>query len=151
MTNTRSALFHSSAVFLVLALVACQRQEGPKPEAPPAQAAKPAIIATRAEKGSPWTMALEMQPAQPRSLQDTRFRVTITDATGKPVGGAAATASLVMPLMDMGKNEFPLAAKDGGVYEGAGKFTMDTEWEVRVTAVAGKKQGTNVFNVMVAE
>ena len=65
--------------------------------------------------------------------------------------GAQVEASLVMPLMDMGKNQFALKPAGNGEYEGKGEFTMAGEWEVIVTASAEGKTGKTTFNVRVAE
>jgi len=96
-------------------------------------------------------MALAMDPAQPKFGRKTKFRVTLKQTLGRPVDGARAEASLVMPLMDMGKNQFPLKPSGNGEYEGTGEFTMAGEWEVIVTASAEGKNGKTTFNVNVAE
>lgn len=110
-----------------------------------------AIVATYPAAGAAFKTSLRMEPAQPRFASKTRFRVQVTDAAGAPVSGAQVQASLVMPLMDMGKNQFPLTPAGSGEYAGQGEFSMAGEWEVVVTASAGGKNAKYTFNVKVAE
>ena len=125
----------------------CRKKES----SPPKPHEKSAIIATQDAPASAFIMALAMDPAQPKFGRKTKFRVTLKQTLGRPVDGARAEASLVMPLMDMGKNQFPLKPSGNGEYEGAGEFTMAGEWEVIVTASAEGKNGKTTFNVNVAE
>jgi len=111
----------------------------------------PAIVEVQRGKDSAFTMSLQTEPAQPLFGRKTRFTIKLTDASGAPVSGAKARISLVMPLMDMGKNEFELKPSGDGVYQGAGEFTMAGEWEVVATAAANGKGGKYTFNVKVAE
>jgi nitrogen fixation protein FixH len=67
------------------------------------------------------------------------------------VDGAQVEASLVMPLMDMGKNQFALQPAGNGAYEGTGEFNMAGEWEVIVSASARGQTGKTTFNVNVVE
>ncbi|MGC2321259.1 MAG: FixH family protein, partial [Terriglobales bacterium] len=75
-------------------------------------------------------MSLALDPAQPKFGRKTNFRVTVKQTLGRPVDGAQVETSLVMPLMDMGKNQFALKPAGKGEYEGAGEFSMAGEWEV---------------------
>jgi nitrogen fixation protein FixH len=93
-----------------------------------------------------------MEPAQPVSQKPVIFRFTVTDAAGKPAAGLNANVALVMPIMDMGKNEFAAKETAPGVYEGSGAFSMDDEWEIFLTLQHGKdKPAKHVINVRVAE
>ena len=147
-------------VILILALAGCN--QGPKVKHETRfEVAKPkAIIAQRVEGQSPWRVDLTFYPEEPRANSDTKFSIYVDDSKREPLTGAQVNVSLVMPLMDMGKNEF--TAKEAppgnvpnhpvrGVYEGTGKFAMDDEWEVFVTVTKDGKKGTHVFNVRVAE
>lgn len=96
-------------------------------------------------------MSLTMSPAQPKFGRKTNFRVSVKQTLGSPVDGAQVEISLVMPLMDMGKNQFPLKPAGNGEYEGAGEFSMAGEWEVVVAASALGKTGKTTFNVNVVE
>lgn len=131
--------------------VGCQ----PKPAekvAPASAEKKSAIIAERVEGTSPYKVALAMDPAQPVSQKPVTFRFTVTDAAGKPAAARSANVALVMPLMDMGKNEFAAKETAPGVYEGSGAFSMGDEWEIFLTLRRGKeKPAKHAFNVRVAE
>jgi len=118
------------------------RQAGSEPHA---------ILSTQSAPGSAFILSLAMVPPQPKFAKKTVFRVSIKESFGKPVNGAQAQASLVMPLMDMGKNEFPLKQVGNGEYEGTGEFSMAGEWEVIVTASAAGRSGKTTFNVKVEE
>lgn len=136
------------AFLLACALVfcaGCKKKEPPKPHE------KSAIISTQAAPGSAFIMSLAMDPAQPKFGRKTNFRVTVKPTLGSPVDEAQVEASLVMPLMDMGKNQFALQPVGNGQYQGAGEFSMAGEWEVIVTASAQGKPGKTTFNVNVAE
>jgi nitrogen fixation protein FixH len=127
------------AIIAVFLLAGCQKQEAPKSSTPPATAA-PQVTAP-----APWKMDLTTDPAKPEPNKDTKFRLQMTDPEGKPVAGADVTASLVMPVMDMGKNEFRLVDIGKGAYEGTGKFTMAGPWNVVVTAKAAGKTAQQTF------
>jgi hypothetical protein len=47
----------------------------------------------------------------------------------------------------MGKNEFKLAEKGNGDYQGEGKFGMAGDWNVVVTAKKGGKSATQTVPV----
>ncbi len=96
-------------------------------------------------------MAVRFDPPQPVMSKKTTFHLTLTDPAGAPVNDASVQASLVMPLMDMGKNQFALQPLGGGEYEGAGQFTMSGEWEAVFTATAAGKGGKTTFNVRVKD
>ncbi|MDP9267808.1 MAG: FixH family protein [Acidobacteriota bacterium] len=138
-------------------IIGCQQTQVPAERSvaaptPQAQGNKTAIIAERVEGTSPYKVAVALDPAQPVSQKPVTFRFTVADAAGKPAAGLNAGIALVMPIMDMGKNEFPAKETAPGVYEGSGAFTMDDEWEIFLTLQHGKdKPAKHVFNVRVAE
>jgi hypothetical protein len=133
--------------FTLLFFTACKKKESP----PPLPRQKSAIISTQEAPGSAFMMSLTMDPAQPKFGSKTNFRVTVEQTLGRAVDGAQVEASLVMPLMDMGKNQFPLKPAGGAQYSGTGEFNMAGEWEVIVTASENGKTGKTTFNVNVAE
>ena len=133
--------------FTLLLCAGCKKKESP----PPVPREKSAIISTQDAPGSPFMMSLVMDPAQPRFGRKTNFRVTLKETPGKALEGGRVEASLVMPLMDMGKNQFTLNPAGNGEYQGTGEFNMAGEWEVVVTASAHGKTGKTTFNVNVAE
>lgn len=139
----RRIVISAAALLSLILSIACQKQESPKPSTPPATAAPQVASA------SPWKMDLNTDPTKPEFNKDTKFRLKLTDPDGKPVSGADVTASLVMPLMDMGKNEFRLADIGNGLYEGTGKFTMAGPWNVTVSAKAAGKNAQQTFPVRV--
>jgi nitrogen fixation protein FixH len=95
-------------------------------------------------------MALTVLPAAPRQLDPAQFRVQITDSrTGKPVNGAAVIVQLVMPAMDMGRNQVTAQAGAAGVYTASGRFTMPGNWEATVQADKGAAHQTQSFPVLV--
>jgi YtkA-like protein len=125
----------------------CKKGEAPQPSAQPVPAAS-AVTPLPAAPGTPWRMSLELD-APPRIVKATTFRLRLTDLSGKPVSGAKVEVSLVMKLMDMGKNEFALADRGSGNYEGSGTFSMAGVWNVVVTAGAGGNAGEQKFEVKV--
>lgn len=135
---------------LALLAVACDRQ--PPPETGFVFPARPkALIAERVEGRSPFQVMLGLAPEEPRADQETAFRFAVRE-NDQPVRGANVRVSLVMPLMDMGKNEFDAKeAATAGLYEATGKFTMGDEWEIFVTVVKDGRKGVHVFNVRVQE
>ena len=133
--------------FALLFFAGCKKKE----PTPPQPREKSAILATQSAPGSAFIMALTMDPAQPKFGRKTNFRVTVRQPTGTSVEGAQVEISLVMPLMDMGKNQFPLKQVGSGEYQGIGEFTMAGEWEVVVTANREAKTGKTIFNVNVTE
>ena len=143
------ALHLAGYVFTTLALLFFA---GCKKKTPPPQArAKGAIIATQPAPGSAFVMSLAMDPAQPKFARKTTFRVTVKQTAGTPVDDGQVEVSLVMPLMDIGKNQFTIKPAGSGQYEGAGEFSMAGEWEVVVSATAQGKTGKTTFNVNVEE
>ena len=133
--------------FALIFVAGCKKKES----TPPKPREKSAIIATKDAPGSAFIMSLTMDPAQPKFGRKTNFRVTVKQSLGTPVDGAQVEVSLVMPLMDMGKNQFALKPVGNGEYAGTGEFNMAGEWEVVVTASAQGKTGKTTFNVNVAE
>ncbi len=126
------------SLFALLLLAACK----PKPTEPPQP---------KTDKPFPWQATLTTNPEKPQMNKPVVFRLLMTDQQGKPVTGAQVQGSLVMALMDMGKNEFPFADKGSGAYEGTGKMDMSGPWELVVTAKAGGTEGQKTFPITVAE
>jgi len=133
--------------FALIFAAGCKKKD----TTPPRPREKSAIISTQAAPGSAFIMSLAMDPAQPKFARKTNFRVTVKQTLGRPVDDAQVGVSLVMPLMDMGKNQFALKPAGNGEHEGTGEFSMAGEWEVVVTASAQGKTGKTTFNVNVGE
>jgi nitrogen fixation protein FixH len=126
---------------LALMIAGCHKQDS---EPAHASANNPAAA-------SSWKLALAMVPDPPLSGHPVVFHLMVTDMAGKPITGAHVTAALIMPLMDMGKNEVAFVEKGEGNYEGPGKFTMTGPWNVLVTASMQGKSGQQTFAVAVRE
>ena len=149
-------MYRASAVALIasalLLLAGCKQEQGSAEKAITPSPGKSAVVAERVEGTSPYKVMLTLDPAQPVSQKPVTFRFTVTDLADKPATGLDATVALVMPIMDMGKNEFVAKETSPGVYEGGGAFGMDDEWEVFLTLKKGKQPpAKHVFNVRVAE
>lgn len=112
----------------------CQRA----PNAPPANTAEETL-----------SVALTMSPENPRQMDPVAFTVTVADKHGKPIQDARVSAALVMPSMDMGRNEVAFKHSRAGAYTGSGRFTMSGEWNVVVTASVGRKNAMRSFSVPV--
>ena len=140
-------------LLLALALPGCEQKPSttPRGSAPASPSDHKVILSTTVAPGSPFKMSVSFDPAQPLMSKKTTFRLALADLSGAPVSDAKVQTSLVMPLMDMGKNEFALAPKGNGSYQGSGQFTMSGEWEVVFTASAGGKSGKTTFNVRVED
>lgn len=126
------------ALFALILLAAC----GPKKSEPP----KP-----KEDEAFPWNASLKTEPDKPQMNKSVNFQLTLLDPSGKPLGGAQVHGSLVMPLMDMGKNEFSFADKGNGLYEGSGKMDMAGPWDLVVTAKVNAVEGQKTFPLTVGE
>jgi len=102
---------------------------------PGSHVAAPQISNTDSHKspaGAGW-LTLDF-PTHPRQLDPIPFKVTYTDAAGKPVRGASVVLDLSMPDMAMPENKVVCKETGPGVYEGSGHFTMAGRWKIDVTA-----------------
>jgi len=104
----------------------------------PAEISDPALL-----------MTLQIQPVHPQQLDPTQFQIRLSDRYGKPVQGAAITADLEMPSMEMGTNQVALKPVAPGVYTGIGRFTMAGSWEVHLTAGTKTQTATKTFPIEV--
>jgi Cu(I)/Ag(I) efflux system membrane fusion protein len=83
---------------------------------------------------------IHSDPNPMKAGEDNQFRVTLTDAAGKPVTDARVTVTLIMPAMPaMGmpemKSSCELAWKAGSqMYVGKGQAPMSGTWNVTVEA-----------------
>jgi RND family efflux transporter MFP subunit len=93
---------------------------------------------------------LHADPTPLKAGEDNHFRVTLTDAAGKPISDARVTVTLIMPAMpSMGmpemKSSFDLAWKaDSNRYEGKGQAPMAGTW----TVLAEARKNSNVIASM---
>jgi len=83
---------------------------------------------------------LHADPNPMKTGEDNQFRVTLTDAGGKPISDARVTVTLIMPAMpSMGmpemKSSCELAWNAGSqMYEGKGQAPMPGTWTILVEA-----------------
>jgi uncharacterized protein YfaS (alpha-2-macroglobulin family) len=139
-------------ILLAVILSGCSKPKPTESKTSPSPATdKKVILSTTVAPDSAFKISIRFEPPQPVMSKKTAFHVTLTDLAGAPVSEATVQASLVMPLMDMGKNQFPLKAMGKGEYEGTGQFTMSGEWEAVFTANAAGKSGKTTFNVRVED
>ncbi len=140
-------------LLLASAFPGCSRQQTTPKKASASSAASDSkvILSTTVAPGSAFKMSVRFDPPQPLMSKKTTFHLTLTDLAGAPASDATVQASLVMPLMDMGKNQFALHPAGKGEYEGTGQFTMSGEWEAVFTAEAAGRSGKTTFNVRVED
>ena len=83
------------------------------------------------------TSSLMIQVLEPKTAKtgDNRMRVSVKDATGKPVAGAEVEVALFMPQMGSMppmSNKAMLLDQGGGVYVGNVEFQMAWTWETTI-------------------
>lgn len=132
-------LFLLTCGFLAVVLSGCRNNY----EMPPAPPPPPNVVSPDLQ------IRLDMTPQPVRQMDRTTFTVRLTDAHARPVTGASVTADLVMPAMDMGRNAVAAAPQSPGVYAGVGRFPMDGDWRVSVTATKGAQRAVRSFPVKV--
>ena|SRR5579864_8217894 len=139
----------------------CSKQEAAQPKSAASSAASndKVILSTTVAPNSDYRMSISFDPSHPKMSSKTKFHLQLLDARGIPENDGHGQCALVMPLMDMGKNEFPMYLVGKGGYEGIGQFTMSGEWEV-VCSMSGPKpaspkgkelSGKTTFNVRVED
>ncbi len=145
------------ALLLCTLLLSACNQEKPAPQkAAVSSATNKVILSTTEAPGSDLKMRIAFDPPQPRMSSKTNFHLWVHGGVHfSPENPAQAQCSLVMPLMDMGKNEVPLKPVGHGEFEGTGQFTMSGEWEVVCTATSKDNgrtlSGKTTFNVRVGD
>ena len=127
-----------AVLLLLLLLPGC----APRPAAPPA----PPATVTRGPK---LNLTLESSPRPLLSLDPVPLTVRVTDAAGRPVGGAAVSLRLDMPDMSMGENVASAHEAEPGVYRATGRFTMAGKWRVTASAARGASRASRAFPVEV--
>jgi copper transport protein len=105
------------------------------PAAPTAGAATSGGLVVQTRQAGPYKVTLKVTPA---SFGSNTFTVSLKDAQGKPVDGAAVTITTIMLDMDMGPGSLqlqPQAALGPGVYTGDTDLTMAGHWQINVKIV----------------
>lgn len=79
--------------------------------------------------------------------------VTVRDADGRPVDGAAVSAEFFMPAMaSMGKTTTQLKPQGNGRYDGLEPLSMAGSWQMTVTAKQGDTTvASKLFNLVAKE
>jgi len=94
------------------------------------------------------TLAIEahVEPDPPRVGTNT-LHLTIHDADGAPVTGAAVSVEALMPAHGHGSTEKPVITEQGGGAYTAAPLTlqMPGRWEVTIRATAGGESGERVL------
>lgn len=102
-------------------------------------------------KGLGWKTTLSMNPFPPASRKKIAFGIKLADAQGSAIDGAQVQISLIMPLMNMGKNEFTAAPAGDGAYSGYGTFPMEGIWIVQTNVVKNNHKARFEFEVHLNE
>ncbi|HEX8982594.1 MAG TPA: FixH family protein [Ktedonobacterales bacterium] len=98
---------------------------------------------------SGYAIELDVSPAK---FGANTFTVTVTDAKGRPVQGAATLILLQSLDMDMGQQTAqlqPVGASAPGVYRGQGDLTMAGHWGVQVKMLPPGAKDFDVTNFIV--
>jgi len=131
MTMVRNVL----AVAALAAAAACSQppQQGQAVQQRPAAAAM---------------LAMEPGPSPPVTGTNT-ITITLQESDGTPIGDAAVSGELFMPVMEsMGKTVVVFRPEGSGRYVGEGALSMAGSWQITVTAKrAGQTLATRTFNL----
>ena len=90
------------------------------------------------------------RPQQVEILKDYELFITLADAQGQPVDGAAVFVDLALPTMPMGANQPVADALGNGQSRVKGVFTMEGNWRLTVHATVAGKEHTATFDQQVA-
>jgi len=125
----------------------------PKPDAPARDIkAMPGMNMDAAPKpgaapASPAPVKITVATISPPKSGDNPLLISVTDAQGKAVTGAAITTSVAMTSMDMGTTHPAVTEKGGGQYAATINFSMAGPWRVKVKVTApGQKPQTRAFD-----
>jgi nitrogen fixation protein FixH len=74
-------------------------------------------------------------------MQEVTLQLTLRDAQGRPISGAAVQIDLSMPGMQMPLNRPQVTEIGTGVYRAGALLTMAGEWQVRADVTyAGERE-----------
>ncbi len=123
--------------FLRLALVAVWLLAGCG-----APGSTPPTAAVTKAGGSSATLWIDPDP--PTAMQEVMLRLTLRDAQGRSLLGAAVQLDLTMPGMRMPVNRPQVTEAGDGVYQARALLTMAGEWQVRagVTSAGEREEFT---------
>lgn len=135
-----------AAMLLSLACGGKQSQPGSTKEAADA---KDYSILEQSSKELGGKGSLSFVPMPAMGGKETTFTLKLAAPDGTPIEGAHVRFALIMPLMDMGKEEFGAAAAGNGTYLGKGTFSMDGIWLVQVNIERGNQKARLEFEIHV--
>jgi nitrogen fixation protein FixH len=128
---------------------ACGRQQ-PQPGSTKQTAdAKHYSMLDQSSKELGWRGILSLAPMPAESGKETSFALKLSAPDGAPIEGAHVHFSLIMPLMDMGKEEFEASAGGNGIYVGKGTFSMDGIWIVQANIERDNQRARLEFEIHV--
>ncbi len=99
------------------------------------------ILGVSAQPNSSLKVSVEPK-AEMKADVDVPFQVTVKDAKGAPVSGAAVAVVATMVDMDHGEFKYDAKAVKPGVYEFSPKFVMGGTWNLAVKAKKGSASQT---------
>jgi len=99
---------------------------------------------TPASSSGELSMTLSFEPAPPKQGSET-LTITLTDAHGKPVKGAAVTIDTKMPDMHMSGPSLQLQDNGDGTYSAVSNLTYQTKWVFKARANRQGKRGSAEF------
>ncbi len=92
-----------------------------------------ASAADQVRTGGPYTLELRTTPDQPTVLEQETLSVTVRDAAGHPVDGAALQVQPTMVTMPMSEPTTLAHPLGGGRYTATLRFDMPGAWQLVVT------------------
>ena len=107
------------------------------------------LILEQSSKELGWKGSLSLAPMPGVSGKETTFTLKLATPDGTPIEGGHVRFALIMPLMDMGKEEFEAAAAGNGTYLGKGTFSMDGIWLVQANIERGNQKARLEFEIHV--
>jgi hypothetical protein len=140
--SRRAALLIAAGIFAVLALGWLADTAG-------LFAPAPSFTNGQAQRAGVYTVALALDPAQPRAGKDQLFAVRVSDNHGHAISGQNVRVIVSMPPMDMPPHELGVTSGQNGAYTAHGSFPMVGLWTVTVQVGSGAAAGETSYVVRV--
>ncbi|MBZ5538249.1 MAG: FixH family protein [Acidobacteriia bacterium] len=128
---------------------ACRRQQPQSGSTKQTADAKHFSILQQSSKELGWRGILSLAPMPAESGKETSFTLKLVAPDGAPIDRAHVRMALIMPLMDMGKEEFGAPAAGNGVYLGKGTISMDGVWIVQANIERDNQKARLEFEIHV--
>ena len=109
-----------------------------------------AVVSGHAQTSPDWKITAEPQK-KIMANYDTPMKISVKDAKGKPVTGAAVELAVTMIDMDHGEHTWPAKMTAPGVYEGKANFFMVGAWNLKVRVKKGRLSKVMTTRVDVVE